>query len=143
MGFIKKSEFYTLTGYRLKNNLEITEAMEDYIEMIYRYSKKSDHITVKELSQLLNVRASSVSKMINRLNDFNLVNSTKYGSISLTKKGEKLGYFYLKRHNILTEFFKMINKKEFKLEQVEKVEHYIDKVTIKNINKFIKKRLNE
>ena len=32
----EKSEFYTLTGYKLKNHYLLTESMEDYLEMIYR-----------------------------------------------------------------------------------------------------------
>lgn len=139
VGSIKKSEFYTLTGYKIKENLIITPAMEDYIEMIYRYTQKNSFITVKNLSQLLNVRVSSVSKMIHRLNNYSLVNYVKYGNISLTDKGKELGNFYLERHNVLTIFFKLINKNEFKLEQVEKLEHYIDGITIYNIHKFIKK----
>lgn len=143
MGFIKKSEFYTLTGYKIKNNLSITPAMEDYIEMIYRYTKYGNNITVKEISDLLNVRCSSVSKMFNRLNNCELANYTKYGNIALTDKGKRLGKFYLKRHNVLSNFFKLINKNNFKLEQVEKVEHYIDSITIKNISKFIKKNKSD
>lgn len=139
MGFIKKSEFYTLTGYKIKDNLIITPAMEDYIEMIYRCTKNGNSITVKEISELLNVRSSSVSKMLNRLNNCELANYTKYGMISLTDMGKKFGGFYLRRHNVLSRFFKFINGKNFKLEQVEKVEHYVDSITIKNINKFIKK----
>lgn len=143
VGFIKKSEFYTLTGYKIKNNLVITPAMEDYIEMIYRYKTNEECITVKELSELLNVRSSSVSKMLNRLNNCNLIDYTKYGNIVLTNKGKKLGKFYLRRHNILSSFFKLINKNRFKLEQVEKVEHYIDNITIKNIGDFIKKNKSD
>lgn len=138
---MEKSEFYTLTGYKIKNHLEITEAMEDYIEMIYRYTKESKVITVKELSELLNVRASSVSKMVSRLKSLDIVDSLKYGTISLTKKGEAFGSFYLERHNILTKFFKFINGEEFKLEQVEKIEHYVDDITIKNINEFIRYKI--
>ena len=42
----EKSEFYTLTGYKLKNHYLLTEAMEDYLEMIYR---NGTNITVKKL----------------------------------------------------------------------------------------------
>ena len=30
----RKSEFYTLNGYRIKNKSKLTESMEDYLEMI-------------------------------------------------------------------------------------------------------------
>ena len=107
---MKDEQYYTLTGYKRKNKYTITETMEDYIEMIYRNTKEKEEITIKDLSILLNVRPSSVSKMINKLNKLNIVNFKKYGQISLTEKGKKLGYFYLDRHNTLTTFFKMLNK---------------------------------
>lgn len=133
-----KSEFYTLKGYKIKENKKITEAMEDYIEMIYRKSKKNK-ITVKDLSIYLNVKPSSVSKMIKRLNNLSLVNFEKYKDISLTKEGTILGNYLMKRHNILKKFFKYINKDDFLLEQVEKIEHFIDYKTVKNINNYLKK----
>ncbi len=129
-------KYYTLTGYKRKNKEIITEAMEDYIEMIYRATKKDKEITIKDLSLFLNVRPSSVSKMINKLNNLNIVNFKKYGHVSLTNKGKKLGKFYLERHNTLMCFFKYLNKEYFKLEQVEKIEHFIDKITVNNIKKF-------
>lgn len=135
---MEEEKYYTLTGYKIKNKYLITEAMEDYIEMIYRNTIKKEEITVKELSLLLNVRPSSVSKMINKLNELGIVFFHRYGPISLTKKGKNLGKFYLDRHNILTSFFQSLNKEDFKLEQVEKIEHFVDKITVDNIRKNIK-----
>ena len=131
------SEFYTLKGYKLKSDNIITEAMEDYIEMIYRKTLDSCCISIKDLSYFLNVRPSSVSKMANRLKDFNLIFFERYGLISLTDDGKYIGKYLLYRHNILTKFFKLLNKEDFKLEQVEKIEHFIDYETIRNIEKFI------
>lgn len=139
---MNSEKYYTLTGYKIKEHIKITSAMEDYIEMIYRNTITNDNISVKELSILLNVKASSVSKMINRLSKLNLVDFQKYGHIALTKEGKKLGKFYLERHNTLTLFFKNLNTSNFKLEQVEKTEHFVDEITIKNMKKSIKKDNN-
>ncbi len=139
---MNSEKYYTLTGYKIKEHIKITSAMEDYIEMIYRNTITNDNISVKELSILLNVKASSVSKMVNRLSKLNLVDFQKYGHIALTKEGKKLGKFYLERHNTLTLFFKNLNKSNFKLEQVEKIEHFVDEITIKNMKKSIKKDNN-
>ena len=133
-----KSEFYTLKGYKLKENNYITESMEDYIEMIYR-KVKNKYITIKELSENLNVKASSVSKMANKLKELNLVNFEKYGKIILTNEGFILGKYLLHRHNILKKFFKKLNKDKYNLEQVEKVEHFLDVDTIYNIEKLVSK----
>jgi len=131
------SEFYTLKGYKLKSDNSITEAMEDYIEMIYRKTIESSSISIKDLSNYLNVRPSSASKMANRLKDCNLINFEKYGLISLTDDGKYIGKYLLYRHEVLTKFFKLLNKDDYKLEQVEKIEHFIDYNTIRNIEKFI------
>ena len=134
-----KSKFYTLKGYKLKERNDITESMEDYIEMIYRKVKNKSDITVKEIAIFLNVKASSVSKMASRLKELNLIEFEKYGKIKLNKNGINLGKYLLWRHNILKKFFKLINKKNYNLEQVEKIEHFVDYVTVNNINQLNKK----
>lgn len=110
--------------------------MEDYIEMIYRCKNE---ITVKKLSIKLNVKPSSVSKMIDRLERNNLVENKKYGEIKLTKDGEILGEYLLYRHKVLSKFLKIINKDDYDLKQVEKIEHFVDEVTVKNIDEFLEK----
>jgi len=132
-----KSEFYTLNGYRVKNKNKLTESMEDYLEMIYR-NKKDGEVHVKDIADKLNVKPSSVSKMINKLKEYNLVDFEKYGLITLTKEGKEMGKYLLWRHNILVKFFKKLNKKNYLLEQVEKIEHFIDFETLKNMESFIK-----
>jgi len=112
--------------------------MEDYLEMIYRNSLKNKSIRIKDISVKLNVKPSSVSKMINKLKELGLVNFHKYGQITMTSLGIKKGSYLLYRHNILKRFFKLLNKDNYKLEQVEKIEHFIDPITIKNINDLIK-----
>ena len=112
--------------------------LEDYLEMIYRNTINKEYITVKELSTLLNVKPSSVSKMCNKLNILKLVNFEKYGHVSLTKCGKEKGKYFLHRHNIVEKLLKDINGPDFKLEQVEKIEHFIDEVTLINLKKYIK-----
>lgn len=140
---MKNSNFYTLKGYKLKENNIMTEAMEDYLEMISRHNQKHEFITIKDLSFMLNVKPSSVSKMANRLKDSGFIYFHKYGKITLTEEGLKTGNFLLWRHHILKKFFKYINKNEYKLDQVEKLEHFFDNVTLKNIDLFLKNTKNK
>ncbi|WP_317368647.1 metal-dependent transcriptional regulator [uncultured Tyzzerella sp.] len=108
--------------------------MEDYIEMIYRINK--ENIKITELASLLNIKASSVSKMVEKLKDLNLIEKEKYGEINLTNSGEDLGKYLLKRHNTLCKFFNKINSKD-NLYLVEQIEHFFDKETINNIENFL------
>lgn len=134
----EKSEFYTLTGYKLKNHYMLTESMEDYLEMIYR---NRGTITVKKLSSLLNVRPSSVSKMATKLKTLGYINFETYGNITLTDNGINIGQYLLWRHSILESLLRYINKKDFSLEQVERIEHFVDEVTLKNIESFLNRFL--
>lgn len=133
-----KSEFYTLTGYKLKNHYMLTAAMEDYLEMIYR---NEGVITVKNLSTLLNVRPSSVSKMATKLRNLGYIDFKTYGDISLTNSGRLVGEYLLWRHSLLEKLLKLINKDDFSLEQVERIEHFVDDITLKNINIFLDNKL--
>ena len=130
-------KYYTLKGYKIRNKNNITEAMEDYIEMIYKNTIDKKEISIKEISNLLNVKYSSTTNMLDRLKKLELVNYDKYKKVSLTDKGIRLGKYLLYRHDILTTFFKKLNKKDYHLEEVEKIEHYLSVKTIKNLEKII------
>ena len=130
-------KYYTLKGYKLRSHNKITEAMEDYIEMIYKNTIDKNEISIKEISNLLNVKYSSTTNMLTRLKKLELVNYDKYKKVSLTNSGIRLGKYLLYRHNILTTFFKLLNKNDYHLEEVEKIEHYLSVKTIKNLEKII------
>ncbi len=127
------NDFYTLTTYIHTQN-KITYPMEDYLEMIYR--KKEENLTITTLSKYLNVKKSSCSKMISKLKNLELI-ITKENKIILTKKGLEVGKYLYHRHQVLEIFLRDLNQNNFKLEQVEKLEHFIDEITLKNIEKRI------
>ena len=130
-----KDDFYTLTTY-LHNKSMITYPMEDYLEMIAR--KKDEKLTITSLSAYLNIKKSSCSKMISKLKTLNLLN-IKENKITLTEKGLKIGEYLYHRHQVLERFLKELNQEHFKLEQVEKLEHFIDELTLLNIEKKLLK----
>ena len=125
------NDFYTLTTYIHNKNL-ITYPMEDYLEMIYR--KQDEPLTITSLSNYLNIKKSSCSKMISKLKSLELINN----NITLTKEGLKIAQYLYHRHEILETFLKDLNQENFKLEQVEKLEHFIDEITLINIEKRLK-----
>lgn len=136
---IENIDFYTLKGYELNNNTLLTYSMEDYLEMICRIMENNDDfVRISELAENLHVKPSSASKMVNNLKLQDMVVFEKYGYIKPTPEGLKFGKYLLYRHKILNEFLCLINGTENELEQVEKIEHYLDKRTVININKMIK-----
>lgn len=135
-------EFYTVRGYQLlrQHKKLLTSSMEDYLEMIYRNSLQEGYIRINVLSDLLNVRPSSATKMVQKLADLGLLDYKKYGIIFLTENGEEIGSFLLQRHNIIETFLKTIGISENILVETELIEHNISVNTLENIdmlNKFI------
>lgn len=100
-----QKNFRTLKGYGLHDKREITFAMEDYVEMIYRICLTKQYVRIKELAAMLNVRPSSCSKMAQSLKEAGLVDYEKYGVIKLSMSGGKLGKYLIHRHNVLQRFF--------------------------------------
>jgi Mn-dependent DtxR family transcriptional regulator len=129
--------FYTLKGYSLLEHTQITSSMEDYLEMICRLHRDGHPIRIKELAECLHVKPSSASKMTGNLRKHGLVRFEKYGTVSLTEDGLKLGEYLLFRHDVLHRFFCYINQNSNELEQVEKVEHFMEPRTVYNIEKWL------
>jgi Mn-dependent transcriptional regulator len=129
------NEFRTVRGYQLlrQNNSRLTSAMEDYLEMIYRNTEGEGHVRINELAEKLNVRASSTTKMVQKLGELGLIKYKKYGIIEVTESGKELGEYLLKRHRAIEQFLNMIGISENLLVETELIEHYISDNTLKHL----------
>ncbi len=141
----KNMEFHTVRGYQLlgQDSRLLTSAMEDYLEMIYRGVQAEEYIRINMLSEMLNVKPSSATKMVQKLSELGLLKYQKYGIIFLTDKGKEIGEFLLRRHNIIQSFLEMIGIKEDLLVETELIEHNISSNTLSNIkilNEFFETR---
>lgn len=119
----------------------LTSSMEDYLEMVYRCYLNEKYVRVTKVAQMLNVRDSSVSKMMKKLGDMSLIKYEKYELITLTDKGLILGKYLLERHNIIEEFLKNLGGSEETLKETELIEHVVSKDTVqclKSLNEFLK-----
>jgi len=139
----ERNRFYTLKGYALLEGNAITSSMEDYLEMIYRIHLRGDPVRIGALAGSLNVKPSSATKMVNNLKKQGLVTSEKYGYIKPTDAGVELGKYLVFRHETLHRLLCYINQSSNELEQVEKIEHFINVETILNIKKLLETKENE
>lgn len=131
-------QFYTLKGYAREKGDTLTAAMEDYLEMICRLSGEGEGpVRIRALSRQLHVKPSSASKMVSNLRDKGLIEAEKYGVIRLTPDGKALGEYLLYRHALLHRFFCYLNQTDDELEQVEKIEHFVEEKTVRSIQAFL------
>jgi len=130
-----ENKFHTVRGYQLleQNKKILTSAMEDYLEMIYRLSLTDGYVRINSLSELLNVQASSATKMVQKLSDLGMVDYKKYGVISLTETGNEIGRFLLQRHHIVESFLKLLGVSHSLLIETELMEHTL---SIDTLNRF-------
>lgn len=131
----KSKEFHTVRGYQLlaQEKKLLTSAMEDYLEMIYRNVLFEGYMRINNLSQLLNVKPSSATKMVQKLAKLGLLKYEKYGVILMTDKGSDLGAFLLKRHDTIEKFLKNIGIRDNILVETELIEHNVSFDTLKCI----------
>lgn len=131
----EKRKFYTFRRYQMMKQSKklLTASMEDYLEMIYRDCLQHGYTRVNAIAKQLNVKASSVSKTVQKLAKLGLVNYEKYGIIQLTQKGENIGNFLLTRHKTIEAFLNKIGVKKMALRDTEMIEHHISLETYENI----------
>lgn len=134
------NEFHTVRGYQLlrQNSRLLTSAMEDYLEMIYRNTSGDGYFRINELADKLNVRASSATKMVQKLGQLGFIKYKRYGIIELSESGEELGEYLLYRHITIEKFLNMIGIDENLLIETELIEHYISSNTLEHLELFIK-----
>lgn len=118
-------EFYTFSEYMHKEQNALSPSAQDYMEMIYRLSQNLGFTRVNDLAQALNVQPSSVTKMVQKLSEMNLVKYEKYGVIMLKEDGIKMGKALLYRHNLIEDFLKLLSITEGILSGTEIMEHTI------------------
>jgi DtxR family Mn-dependent transcriptional regulator len=137
-------EFHTVRGYELleQHKKHLTPAMEDYLEMIYRSGIDGNIVTISTLSENLNVRPPSVTKMVQKLAELGMINYKKYDNVLLSNTGFELSKYLFERHNIVQLFLKNIGVDDNLFIETELMEHSISKTTLSRLiifnNFFIK-----
>ncbi len=128
-------EFHTFRGYQMlvQEKEQLTPSMEDYMEMIFRNCLDEGYVRISSLAKQLNVRASSVSKIVQKLSSYGLLKYEKYGIIQLTGEGERVGEFLLHRHKTIETFLLSIGGGKTALRETEMIEHHISINTLRNI----------
>ncbi len=131
---MNNNEFHTVRGYQLiRDESSLTPAMEDYLEMIFRSSGGDGYSRIMEIAALLNVKASSATKMVQKLGELGLLKYRKYGMIVLTERGSEIGGYLLKRHEIIENFLRTIGITENLLKETELIEHSVSPGTLLHI----------
>lgn len=107
---------------------KITPSMEDYLKAIYTLQQQGGDVTTSLLStQLGGLKPGSVTGMIKKLAELNLVTHTPYQGVRLTEGGERIALEVLRHHRLLELY--LVEALGYSWDEVheeaEALEHYI------------------
>jgi len=118
--------------------MDITPALEDYLEAVLILKEKGMPVRVKDVAALLDVKAPSVIDALSHLKRKHFVIQKPYRAIELTPKGRMRAAEIYSRHKNLKKFFHRIVGLSEGTADTEacRIEHYLDRDTIKKILHF-------
>lgn len=116
----------------------LTPSMEDYLEKIYELMHDKGYARVSDIASSLEVQPSSVTKMLQKLDENQYVTYEKYRGIILTSSGQRLGKQMKERHRMLADFLRMLDVGEETIQKdVEGIEHHVSPKTLDSLQALV------
>jgi Mn-dependent DtxR family transcriptional regulator len=113
-------------------------AVEDYLEQILDLINTKGYARVADIAQGLRISQASVTNMVQRLDAEGLLKYEKYRGLVLTTAGETLARNIMRRHQLLTDFLRMLGvNEEVIYHDVEGMEHHISPQTLHSIEALL------
>ncbi|MBC8478464.1 MAG: DtxR family transcriptional regulator [Candidatus Delongbacteria bacterium] len=118
---------------------QLTESLEDYLEMVWVLSLRKGVVRVKDLAANLKVSSASATTAVKNLAILNLVEHEKYGHIRLTDEGLEQAQDVYERHVALNRFFTGILGVDQAIAENDacEVEHHLSRDTFNRLLRFI------
>ena len=116
-----------------------SETAEDYVEAVMELVEEKGECRVLDLARYFNVSHVTVSRIVKRLQEEDLLNSKPYKPVELTAKGSKLAKRVKERHLIVLAFLTKLGVDKANAEiDSEGIEHHVGSKTLAAMKKFLK-----
>lgn len=118
--------------------LSFTE--ENYIKAIYKLSADGDGaVSTNGIAEIMQTKAASVSDMLRRLHEKEIINYAKYKGVTLTESGQKIALQLVRKHRLWEVF--LVEKMKFNWDEVhevaEELEHITSELLIRRLDEFL------
>lgn len=118
----------------------VTLSEENYLKAIYHLGKLgSIAVSTNAIAEKIDTKASSVTDMLKKLADKNLVNYKKYQGVNLTEEGRLTAASVIRKHRLWEVF--LVDKLNFSWDEVhdvaEQLEHIKSKKLINELDSFL------
>ncbi len=112
---------------------------EDYLKAIYSLCKKEESISTNDIANHLDMKASSVTDMLQKLGDKGWVNYIRYKGATLTSEGKSIALSIIRKHRLWETF--LVNNLDFKWDQVheiaEQLEHISSQELVNRLDNYL------
>lgn len=118
----------------------MTFSEENYLKIIYHLTEVSKaEVSTNAIANKIETKASSVTDMLRKLAEKDLVNYKKYQGVSLTEKGKLTAKMIVRKHRLWEVF--LVEKLDFSWDEVhdiaEQLEHIKSEKLINKLDDFL------
>lgn len=118
----------------------MTFSEENYLKTIYHLTTVLDtEVSTNAIAEKMETKASSVTDMLRKLSEKNLVNYKKYQGVSLTENGKLTAKMIVRKHRLWEVF--LVEKLDFSWDEVhdvaEQLEHIKSEQLINKLDDFL------
>ena len=118
----------------------MTFSEENYLKTIYHLTTISEsEVSTNAIAEMMETKASSVTDMLKKLAEKNLVNYKKYQGVSLTDTGKLTAKMIVRKHRLWEVF--LVEKLDFSWDEVhdiaEQLEHIKSEQLINRLDDFL------
>lgn len=118
----------------------LTFTEENYLKAIYHLSDHGKHeVSTNAISDCLNTKPASVTDMLRKLSQKDMINYIKYQGVTLTPRGRKDALQIIRKHRLWEVF--LVEKLKFNWDEVhdiaEQLEHIQSALLIKRLDEFL------
>jgi len=123
----------------MKAREELSESLEDYLEVILDLEKTHKVARAKDIAERLDIKRGSVTGALKTLEEKGLVNYTPYSYITLTPKGGKIAAKITHRHGVLKNFLHQVLQVDADKADATacRMEHVVDETIMERLVCFI------
>ena len=119
----------------------LTFSEENHLKSIFHLSSNPElGVSTNSIADNLNTKASSVTEMLKKLSDKNLIVYKKYHGAQLTEKGRKTALNIIRKHRLWEVF--LVDKLNFKWDEVHEIAEQLEHIQSKKLTNELDKFLN-
>jgi len=118
-----------------------SETAQDYVEAVSDIVHRQGLCRVKHLVEHMGVSHVTVSRIISRLRDEQLVETERHRPIRLTAKGERLAAESRRRHEVVLQFLLALGVPAAEAgSDAEGIEHHVGSATLERMEQFLQQQ---